>query len=83
MQPNQPDNDPLPQQIHLTYWKGPSQMLVSFVTGTPILSAGPVSSNDLPKTKDVQAIVRYGKVAGKMDSQQVSNMTFAYIQNNK
>jgi hypothetical protein len=83
VQPNEPDDNPLPTQVHLTYWKLPSQMLVSFVTGLLNLANGPVTSADLPPTKDVRAFVRYGKSSGKLSRQQVSNMTFAYMQNNK
>ncbi|WIA44097.1 hypothetical protein OEZ86_010448 [Tetradesmus obliquus] len=82
VQPNQPDNDPLPQQIHLTYWKQPSLMLVSFVTGLPKQSPSPVTNADLPKLKGVRAFVKYGKSPRNLNSTQVSNMTFAYIQNN-
>jgi hypothetical protein len=83
MQPNEPDDNPLPTEVHLTYWKRPSQMLVSFVSSVPNLAAGPVTNADLPLLKDVKAFVRYGKSPRNYTSQQISNMTFAYIQNNK
>jgi hypothetical protein len=83
VQPNEPDDNPLPTQVHLTYWKTPRQMLVSFVSGVPKLSPGPVTSADLPLLKGVKAFVRYGKTPRRYTNQQISNMTYAYIQNNK
>jgi hypothetical protein len=58
-------------------------MLVSFVSGLPNLAAGPVTNAGLPLLKDVKAFVRSGKSPRKYTSQQISNMTFAYIQNKK
>jgi hypothetical protein len=83
MQPNEPDDNPLPTQVHLTYWKNPCQMLVSFVSGLPKITAGPVTSADLPPLTGIKAFVRYGKSPRKYTYQQISNMTCAYIQNNK
>eukprot|EP00882_Tetradesmus_deserticola_P008818 GHRQ01009302.1.p1 GENE.GHRQ01009302.1~~GHRQ01009302.1.p1 ORF type:complete len:430 (+),score=49.17 GHRQ01009302.1:429-1718(+) len=83
VQPNDPDNSTLPEQVHLTYWKSPAQMLVSFVTGAPITSLEPVTKADLPVKKNggIGGIVRYGTSANKL-STPTRGRAYAYIQNN-
>jgi hypothetical protein len=75
------------RQVHLTYWKSPDKMLVSFVTGAPKLANGSVMAADLPTATSMasaQPTVRLGTQPGTYTRQlQNNSQTTAYIQNNK